>query len=91
MMRRGDGMEFRNKHKKRKTPGPGYKTHRPSPIISDHCVIRYLERIKGMDIEAIRTELLTDELKRAIEVQVKTIVIDGVKFYISNKRVTTCY
>lgn len=32
-------------------------------IVSDHSLIRYLERVKGLDIEALRQEIVTDELK----------------------------
>lgn len=32
-------------------------------IVSDHAVLRYLERVKGLDIKALRQEILTDELK----------------------------
>ncbi|PMR71802.1 hypothetical protein [Billgrantia endophytica] len=32
-------------------------------IVSDHSLIRYLERVKGLDIEALRQEIVTDEMK----------------------------
>lgn len=30
-------------------------------IITDHAVLRYLERVKGIDIQAIREEILVDD------------------------------
>jgi hypothetical protein len=30
----------------------------PQPKVSSHAVLRYLERVKGMDIEAIEKEML---------------------------------
>jgi predicted nuclease with TOPRIM domain len=35
--------------------------------ISEHAILRYLERVKGMDIEAIENEILTDTLKELVE------------------------
>lgn len=33
--------------------------------VSDHAVVRYLERVKGMDIASIRKEILPDNVKQA--------------------------
>jgi len=30
--------------------------------ISDHALIRYLERVKGVDLEAIKQEIITEKL-----------------------------
>ena len=35
--------------------------------ISDHAILRYLERVKGVDIEAIRAEMVTPALAKADE------------------------
>lgn len=34
--------------------------------LSDHAILRYLERVKGMDIEKIRGEILTEKRKKLI-------------------------
>lgn len=31
------------------------------PVVSEHAIIRYLERVKGMDIDLIRREILTEK------------------------------
>ncbi len=36
------------------------------PTISDHAILRYLERVKGIDIESIRMEILSPELMKII-------------------------
>lgn len=36
--------------------------------ISDHAIVRYFERALGFNIQKIKEELLTDELKERIEV-----------------------
>jgi len=33
--------------------------------VSDHAIVRYLERVKGLDIDAIRKELLPDDVRQA--------------------------
>lgn len=32
------------------------------PRVSDHAIVRYLERVKGMDIKALKKEILSDGL-----------------------------
>ena len=36
------------------------------PVISEHAIIRYLQRVKGLDIEEIKNAMLDDRLKHAI-------------------------
>ncbi len=36
-------------------------------IISEHAILRYLERSKGFDIETIKNEILNDTTKLAIQ------------------------
>lgn len=35
--------------------------------VSEHAIIRYLERIKGVDIEEIEKEILSDEVLNLVE------------------------
>ena len=35
--------------------------------VSEHAIIRYLERVKGVDIEILKNEILTDQIKNLIE------------------------
>lgn len=37
------------------------------PIISDHAVLRYLERVKGIDVESIRREMDSPALRAAVD------------------------
>lgn len=37
------------------------------PVVSEHAIIRYLERVKKIDIEQIKREILTDDIKKYIE------------------------
>jgi hypothetical protein len=36
------------------------------PTVTDHAVLRYLERFRGINLEEIREEILTDERKEMI-------------------------
>ena len=40
---------------------------KPKPELTDHAVIRFLERVKGLDIDAIKAEMLPDRTREAIE------------------------
>lgn len=44
------------------------------PYVSDHAVLRYLERVKGVDIEAIRAELTSPLIAVAVEQGCSTIL-----------------
>lgn len=37
-------------------------------IISEHAILRYLERVLGVDIELVKKEILTSDLEKKIEV-----------------------
>ena len=37
------------------------------PMVSEHAIIRYLERVKGIDINEIKNEVLTDNVKTMME------------------------
>jgi hypothetical protein len=38
------------------------------PVVSDHAIVRYLERVQGIDIQAIRDTLLTDKVRAYIAI-----------------------
>lgn len=43
--------------------------------VSDHAVLRYLERVVGIDIEAIRRDLMSPTVQRAIDVGCDTVIL----------------
>ena len=51
----------------------------PEPRISDHAMLRYVERVMGIDVEAIRTEILTDHVKSALRTGATGVTVNGVK------------
>jgi len=62
---------------------------KPVAHVTDHAVLRYLERVKGVDIDAVRVEL-GHIVDKAIEAGAGAAVIDGVKYILNDKTIVTC-
>lgn len=60
-----------------------------SPAVSDHALIRYLERVHGIDMDACRDAILTPDAVSAIKAGAHTIKVNGIKFAVRNGVVTT--
>ena len=43
--------------------------------VSDHAVLRYLERVRGIDIEAVRAEMMSPALDTAAAIGCDTVVM----------------
>jgi len=41
--------------------------------ISDHAVLRYLERVRGIDIEAVRAEMMSPAIDTAVQFGCDTV------------------
>jgi len=59
------------------------------PFVCDHAILRYLERKKKMDIDAIRAEILTEQNISAIKAGATKIKTDGIILVIKNGGVIT--
>ncbi|WWT39844.1 hypothetical protein [Microcystis phage Mwe-JY25] len=77
MGRRDDDRKWRFKPSRRQVrrdPGPEPasrgKPARPIEIVSDHALVRWLERVHGVDIEAFRA-ILRDEVRPLSEAGVR--------------------
>ncbi len=57
------------------------------PKVSDHALLRYIERIMEIDIEAIRASILTDAVKGALNACATGVTVNGVKFVSNGERV----
>lgn len=68
-------------------------TPKPSvvPKVSDHALVRYLERKHGFDLDKFRDEILTEERIKSIQAGASTIKCDGIKFKIADNVVVTAY
>jgi dTDP-4-amino-4,6-dideoxygalactose transaminase len=58
--------------------------------VSDHALIRYIERVKGIDLEGYRAEMLSVERRAAINAGATAITIDGAKFVVKDRAIVTC-
>lgn len=59
------------------------------PHVSDHAVLRYLERHYNFDVEGIRKEILTPERIASIKAGATSISVNNIKFIIDNNTVIT--
>jgi len=59
------------------------------PTVSDHALIRYLERFHGFDLDKFRKEMLTEERYNAILAGCDEIKLDKVTFKVSGKVIVT--
>jgi hypothetical protein len=59
--------------------------------ITEHAILRYLERVKGIDLTEIENEILTPKVKEMIETLGRTGVYPNNKFQVclKNNRVIT--
>ena len=61
---------------------------KPIASVSDHAVIRYLERVKGIDIESLRREI-GRRVDRAAELGATGCILDGFEYRMKDGAVTT--
>lgn len=61
---------------------------KPLAHVTDHAVLRYLERAKGIDIDAVRDEL-GHVVDKAIEMGAGAAIVDGVKYVLKDRAVVT--
>lgn len=58
------------------------------PSVPDHAVIRYLERAKGVDIDAVRRHIAS-LVQRGVKANGDAVVVEGVKFVLRGNVVVT--
>lgn len=63
-------------------------TRVPRPIVTDHAVLRYIERKHGVDVAAIR-EHIAGLVARGVERKGNAVVVEGVKFVLKEHFVVT--
>lgn len=59
--------------------------------ISDHGLLRYLERVKGIDIEAIKKEMIPEELLELSDHDIKDLNYEktGLKYVVKGNKIIT--
>ena len=56
--------------------------------VTDHAVIRYLERVKGVDVDEVRREIL-EKVDQALEMGACGAVVEGHRYKIADGQVVT--
>ncbi|MDQ0454694.1 hypothetical protein [Rhizobium paknamense] len=59
-------------------------------VVTDHAVLRFLERRHGIDVEAIRAEI-RDLCTTGVRFGAAKVIADGMKFVIQDQDVVTCF
>jgi hypothetical protein len=64
---------------------------RPDEItLSDHALIRYIERIEGYSLDEFREKIITDRARKAIgKFPSGLITMDGFKMRVKNRKIIT--
>jgi hypothetical protein len=66
------------------------QTEAPSPIVSEHALLRYLERVKGVDFAALRAEIMDEGTAAAIAfAQTGRIKKNGLQLVFKDRVVVT--
>lgn len=59
-------------------------------FITDHALVRYLQRVRGIDVEAIRAQLAA-ECGPAIQLGAKTMRSGGLEYRFDGAKLITIY
>jgi hypothetical protein len=61
------------------------------PIVSNHALLRFLERVDGVDVEGARARIMTPSVIAAIKAGAVRITVEGVRFVIKNGVIVTAW
>lgn len=64
---------------------------KPGLHITDHAVIRYLERVRGVDIDAVRREIRSNVALATDYPGATGILKDGFRYVLANSAVVTIH
>jgi hypothetical protein len=62
----------------------------PRPSVSDHAVVRYMERVMGLDIDAVRARIAA-ETEAAVALGACGLKKDGFTYRLDGEVVVTVY
>jgi len=62
---------------------------KPIPV-TDHAVLRYLERVAGVDVEAIRNRIY-DQIKDPLAAGASGVISNGIAYRFIGSKVTTIW
>lgn len=62
---------------------------RANPQLSDHALVRYMERKHGLNLDRFREEIMTESTIGAIRAGCKAVSVDGVRFVVKDGVIVT--
>jgi hypothetical protein len=62
---------------------------KPIAHVTDHAVLRHLERVQGIDVEGVRREL-GFKVDAAIEAGATATVAEGIRYVLVENRLISC-
>tara|TARA_R110000868_G_scaffold314417_1_gene575370 strand:- start:20442 stop:20711 length:270 start_codon:yes stop_codon:yes gene_type:complete len=62
--------------------------HPLQPLITDHALVRYLERVMGLDMNGVRAEIAA-RVGDGVRLGASAVVSGGFKYTLDSHRVTT--
>lgn len=60
-----------------------------APRVSDHALLRFIERVMGIDVDAIRDRILSDNIVSAIKAGATAVTVDSVRMVVKDNVVVT--
>ena len=59
--------------------------------ITDHALMRYMQRVHNINVEKYREEMHSDEIEAMVKAGAQTVKIDGFTFICKEGRIVTTY
>lgn len=63
----------------------------PAPTVTDHAVLRYIERVHGIDINSVRQEMLSPTTIAAMKAGAASVTVRGIKFVVNGMKIVTVW
>ena len=87
---RRDLARLESERKQLRQQAAAIEAKRREPMVTEHALLRYLERVMGVDVESARRAILTDKLRAQIAVvQSGVFPADGYRVRVRNGAVVT--
>lgn len=58
------------------------------PHVTDHALVRYLERVEGIDVIAAR-RAIEEAVRQGVETGADAVLLDGMRYCLQNRAVVT--
>ena len=59
--------------------------------VTDHALLRWLDRVYGLDLDSIRDQIATPAIRSAILAGAAAITIDGFTYVLQDRQVVTVH